>query len=519
MAEPETQPTSMQPPAGRGRFVLYAATVFLASAVLLVLEIAAGRLIAPYVGVSLYTWTSIIGVILAGLSVGNWLGGMWADRGGGDGAAGVSLLLSSIAALLVLLMLTLVAPAIQASQLSLLGASFLFVACLFFLPALMLGIVTPLLTTLALKGDSRPGHVVGSMHAMAALGSIVGTFVTGYWLVQYFGTRNVILMAAALLALLAAPFLVRSHRRLIMLISIPAAGVVIATNARGGFENPCHEESQYYCIRVEDASRDVPFGQARDLVLDHLLHGTNHETEPGMLVAPYAHLIDELVLGYLGADAATARYFFAGGGAYTLPRAVRELAPEASVTVAEIDPLVTDTAEKQLYVSTDGMRVLHMDARVALQGLDGERFDVIVGDVYQDVAVPYHLTTREFAALAKARLAPDGVYLLNLTDAFPDPLLVKSMLKTLREQFRYVHVWIEEPPTKPTRITYVVSATDSAEPPVRLTAQRGFERQWMRATEVLAATGTPMDNLPVLTDDFVPVERLVSRLLTTELGR
>lgn len=254
-------------------------------------------------------------------------------------------------------------------------------------------------------------------------------------------------------------------------------------------------------------------------MLDHLVHGTNHETEPGMLLAPYAHLIDELVLATLGADAARARFLFAGGGAYTLPRAVRELSPQASVTVVEIDPVVTATAEERLYVSTDGMRALHTDARVALQGLDGERFDVIVGDVYQDLTVPYHLTTREFVALVKTRLSPQGLYLLNLTDVFPDPLLVKSIVKTLGEQFRQVHVWIEEPPTKPTRISFLVSATDGVEPPMRITAQRGFERHWVRATEVLVATGTPMDDLPVLSDDFVPVERLVGRLLTTELGR
>lgn len=520
MVDPEVNPARVGRPPGRGRLAFYAAIVFLSSAVLLVLEITAGRLIAPYVGVSLYSWTAIIGVILAGLSVGNWLGGVWADRGGDDGAAGMSLLLSSLAALLVLLMLTLVAPAIQASGLSLLGASFLFVACLFFLPALMLGIVTPLLTTLALVGHDRPGHVVGTMHAMAALGSIVGTFVTGYWLVQYLGTRNVILMAAALLALLAVPFLVRARRRrLSALMVIPAAALIVATDARGGFDNPCHRESQYYCIRVEDASSEAPFGVARDLVLDHLVHGTNHETEPGMLLSPYSQLVDELVLGYLGAEAETARFFFAGGGAYSIPRAVRALAPEASVTVAEIDPLVTGTAEEHLFVSTKGMRVIHTDARVALAELDGERFDVIIGDVFQDVAIPYHLTTAEFAALVKSRLAPEGVYLLHLADAFPDPLLIKSVLKTLRGQFRHVHVWLERPPTEPTRITYVISATDSVEPPRRLRAQRGFERVWFRVTEVLTATGTPMDDIPVLTDDFVPVERLVSRLLTTDLGR
>ncbi|MEW7981963.1 MAG: hypothetical protein G8D28_09635 [gamma proteobacterium symbiont of Phacoides pectinatus] len=89
--------------ASRRRIHWYAFTIFLSSAFLLVLvlEMVAGRLIAPYVGVSLYTWTSVIGVILAGLSLGNWIGGVWADRGGGERGAGLVLLASSLASLAV----------------------------------------------------------------------------------------------------------------------------------------------------------------------------------------------------------------------------------------------------------------------------------------------------------------------------------------------------------------------------------------------------------------------------------
>jgi len=509
--------SSAQARGPRARLVLYGATVFLASGVLLVLEITAGRLIAPYVGVSLYTWTSVIGVILAGLSLGNWLGGVWADRGASELAAGVTLLLAGLASIAVLLVLTAVAPAIQRSELGLLEASFLFVLSLFFVPALLLGIPTPLLTTLALRLDARSGHVVGRMHALAALGSIAGTFVAGYWLIQYFGTRMVTVFSGGLLLVLAIPFLPRRAGALVPAALVVAAIGLLFTSAAGGLDNPCHRESQYYCIRVEDATSDVPFGRARALVLDHLLHGINHESEPGMLVAPYVHLIDELVLGYLGRDAASARYFFAGGGAYTHPRAVRALGLDARVTVAEIDPAVTRTARDELYVVLDGMRVIHADARVALMRLDGERFNVVIGDVYQDLAVPYHLTTLEFARLVRQRLEPDGVYLLNVVDAHPDPLLVKSLVKTLRREFRHVHLWLESVPSGRQRVTYVISATDSFEPPRLLAAQRGFERRWQRVTDRIL--GTPIAKLPVLTDDFVPVERLVSRLLLTELGR
>ena len=560
--------------------ILYGIAVFVSSAVTLVLEITAGRLIAPYVGVSIYSWTSIIGVVLAGLSLGNWLGGAWADRGranhdaipganrdavhganhdaipgadrdavhgtnrdaipGADrdavhgtnrdaipGAdhdalhgAGLVLVAAALASLGVLLVLTFVAPAVMAAELSPMSGAFVLALSLFFVPAVLLGVITPLLTTLALRHGTRPGRVVGSMHALAALGSIAGAFAAGFWLIQHLGTRHILILCAAVLLLLAAPFLLR--RRGAGALALGMAGALLVgwiTEARGGFLNPCTTESQYYCIRVEPASADVPFGEARALVLDHLVHGISHATEPGMLASPYVHLTDELVLGYLGSEAAGARYFFAGGGAYTHPRAVKALTPGASITVAEIDPAVTETAARELYFDGTGMRILHTDARMALRRLGGERFDVVVGDVVHDLAAPSHLLTREYAGLVKSRLEPDGLYVLNVIDAWPDPLLVKSLLNTLRGHFRHVHVWLEALPDAPVRETFILSATDRFEPPRSVTAQRGFERRWIRVTHHLESSGAPLDTLPVLTDDFVPVERLIGRLTFTGLGR
>ncbi len=499
--------------------LLYGGAIFISSAVTLVLEITAGRLIAPYVGVSIYSWTSIIGVVLAGLSLGNWLGGEWADRGGADRGAGLVLVGAAMASLGVLAVLTIVAPIIMTSELSLLSGAFALAASLFFVPSVLLGVITPLLTTLALRRSEQLGRIVGSMHALAALGSIAGTFASGFWLIQYLGTRNILILCTVTLLLLSIPFLIRRSPGAL----VGGIALVLLTggisHARHGFLNPCTKESQYYCIRVEPASDEVPFGEARALVLDHLLHGISHSTEPGMLVSPFVHLTDELVLGYLGPEAVNARYFFAGGGAYTLPRAVKALTPEASVTVAEIDPAVTETAAEALYLDRTGMRILHTDARMALHRLAGEQFDVVVGDVVHDVAMPWHLLTREYSALVKSRLASDGLYVLTVIDGYPDPLLVKSIVKTLREQFRYVHVWLGDLPLVPVRETFILTATDRFDPPRTITALRGFERQWTRVTHQLESNGTALDMLPVLTDDFVPVERLVGRLMFTELGR
>ncbi|MET0064743.1 MAG: fused MFS/spermidine synthase [Candidatus Thiodiazotropha sp.] len=500
------------------KIALYALTVFLSSALLLVLEVVAGRLIAPYVGVSLYTWTSVIGVILGGLSLGNWLGGVWADRNAGEAAVGYTLIGSALATLGIPLILTLVAPGIQNAEWSLLSSSLLLVLALFFVPALLLGIVTPILTTLALQLSSRTGHIVGMMHALAAVGSIFGTFLTGFWLIQIFGTHTVILSAAVTLALLALPLLRGRRLRAIPGLAVIAAILLTLTGTRHGLDSPCDRESAYFCIRVVEEPWDLPPGQLKSMVLDHLLHGSNHSEDARVLVAPYVQLMDELTLRHF-ADRSPGAFFFIGGGAYTLPRAVSTLYPEAEVTVAELDPVVTEVAAQQLFLETRGMRIQHEDARVALERLPQERFDVIVADAFHDIAIPPHLVTREMAELVAGRLSADGIYLLNIVDAFPDARLVKSMLKTLREVFPSVEVWLDRIPDAPTRATYVLSAAQRDDTPEQITAQRGLARSWLKVTGAVLATGTPLADLPILSDDHVPVERLMANLFLTPLGQ
>ena len=176
------------------------------------------------------------------------------------------------------------------------------------------------------------------------------------------------------------------------------------------------------------------------MVLDHLVHGINYRHWPDSLFTPYVHLMDELVRQYLGDRAGHARYFFAGGGAYTSPRAVKAHSPQASITVSEIDRDVTQVAQQRLFVNTDGMNILHMDARMALASLPDNALDVVVGDVFTDVVVPYHLLTSEYNELVKRKLQEHGLYVLNVVDIPDDPRLLKSMYKTLSTVFSYVGI-------------------------------------------------------------------------------
>ncbi|NBC49422.1 MAG: hypothetical protein GVY22_15905 [Gammaproteobacteria bacterium] len=540
---PSTLLTPASPPDRHRRLLLigYGATVFLSSALLLVLEIVAGRLAAPYVGVSLYTWTAIIGVILAGLSLGNWLGGLWADGGANARSAGVVLAAAGLYCLIALLAIDPLGAALQGAGVSLLGASFAFAAGLFFVPAALIGIVTPLLTTLALQLDPRAGHVVGRMHALAAVGSILGTFVAGWLLVQFLGARLVVLVSGLLLLALGLPFL-RGIARWRWWVLTATALLAAGFGLRSALASSCDRESSYFCMRVVDQSNLAPFGEARGLVLDHLLHGINHRQDPALLIAPYVHALDELAYAHFGEDYdAGLRWFFAGGGAYSLPRALTVLSPRSEILVAELDPQVTQLAEEALFLDPSALRIVHRDARLALraagQGPPSDsaadrplarsagrsparpplRFDVIVGDVFHDVAIPQHLVTREFAALVKSKLTPDGLYVMNVVDAFPDPRLLKSIAKTLAIEFRRVDLWMEGVPADP-RVTFVVTASNGPRLPRTVTARTGPPRAWSRMTEDILAYGTDPDELPILTDDYAPVERLIADLLIGEDG-
>jgi spermidine synthase len=164
------------------------------------------------------------------------------------------------------------------------------------------------------------------------------------------------------------------------------------------------------------------------------------------------------------------------------------------------------------------MEILHTDARAALTRLGDRRFDVVIGDAFHDIAVPYHLVTLEFARLVASRLEPGGLYALNLVDAFPDAKLVKALVKTLGGAFERVRVWLDRIPEAPTRVTYVISA-GSRDTPEVIEARRGLRRRWLDVTEPLLGSGTPVAALPLLTDDRAPVERLLAELFLSPLGR
>jgi predicted MFS family arabinose efflux permease len=175
--------------------------VFIASGCTLVLELVAGRIMAPFVGVSIQTWTTVIGIVLAGISLGNYLGGVLADRRGSDRTLGLLLAAGGLASLAVLPLASGLGPLTPRSY-PLVVRIVLLTTLLFFAPSLLLGMVTPVAIRSALDDLAGAGKVVGRMYAASTAGSLAGAFLTGFVLVAYFGTRSIILSVGLTLIVL-----------------------------------------------------------------------------------------------------------------------------------------------------------------------------------------------------------------------------------------------------------------------------------------------------------------------------
>ncbi len=504
----------------------YGAAFFVASAGALVMEITAGRLLAPYVGMSLYSWTAIIAVVLAGLSLGNWCGGYLSERPAEHQASwiGLAFALAAASSLLSLILLRQLSGPILGLGLgtvpSVLAISFV----AFFLPAFFPGLVGPPLTRRAIAlAPGREGRALGQMFALGTLGAIAGTLASGYLFIAWLGSTGTVLAIGAIYAVPAVVFLASGRRQnaragtapLAFLVALIAGLVVLGTRS-GAFVSPCDRESSYYCIRVFDAEPRTGRPSAT-LVLDHLGHGVNDRATPDYFWSGYIELTDLVIRARLGGREDFSAYFI-GGGAYTLPRGWQARYPEAALTVAEIDPEVTRTAQDRLWLDPAALRILHQDARVALTrgpgARSGARYDVIIGDAFRDISVPAHLVTREFAQVVRDNLNPQGSYALTVIDEPRRTRFLFSVARTLFQVFPVVEVWAEVAQLRQAgRITYLVVAGDAPSPAGRIDSRIDLDRAWVRWPASDLEPRVMASDSPVLTDDYAPVDRLLGALL------
>lgn len=494
------------------RHAAYGIALFLASACGLALEIAAARLLAPYLDMSLHIWTAIISVVVAGFAAGNWIGGRLAgpavDEIAGRRRMAFLLGTTTLTTLVALPLLRSLGSyaSLSTSLLSVFGLT----ALLFLVPSIFIGTVSPLLAKMAV--DVEPpsaGRTIGRMYALGVAGAILGTVAAGYLLIPVMGAINTVILLTLVEGVLALGFALTARPNRAAAAALVALSLGVGTWGIkiGAFRSTCTVESSYYCITM--LPEHDPGGRVvMSLFLDRAEHSTNVRDEPAYLYWPYAHFLDEMLTAR---DKAAPRVFYLGGGGFTLPRALLARDPGATIVVAELDPAVSQAAMDHMWVTLDPrMEVIHGDGRLTLEELPPvPAFDAMVGDAYRNLQVPPHLVTHEFLRAVRARLKSDGFFAMNLIDARVRPLLLFSTIKTLRLDFPVVEVWLDEnEPWYARSVSYLVIAGTEPTGTDRLQAQRGPDHVWKRLPADQIDAQMRATHPVVLTDDYSPVERL-----------
>jgi spermidine synthase len=530
MATVENGGRAKAPGAGDHRlaWLLLNGTVFLSSCCVMVIELVAGRMVARHLGTSIYTWTSVIGVILAGLALGNYVGGRIADRYPARPTLCLLFALASATCVGITIANGLVGDWQSLWRLSWPLRVALHVSLVFFLPAALLGTISPVVARMALGLGRATGHTLGSVYAWGVIGSIVGTFATGFFLISVMGTQRIVWVVATVLALTALAYLPRSRR------AWSWAGVVIAAAllANGPWSwaesageslslRPAvdpdvlySEESRYSHVEVR---RHPGTDDLRGLFLDRLLHTRVSMEDPLKDHYGYVSMFVELTHLRPSADRPPSTLTIGGGG-YVLSRYLQTTWPGQTHDVVEIDPAVTRASRAALGLpERTGFRILHEDGRVFVNrragavrsGAASPEYDVAYVDAVVDFAVPHQLTTVEFFAGLRTLIAEDGIVLVNLMDMPSNGRLLGAMIRTLEQVFPRVEVFLEGDLSRlagDSRTTFVVWAGPSE-------IDSGFDSRAGRSTaqrldetdRIAFARGAV-----VLTDEHAAVEQLIA---------
>ena len=473
---------------GRVPAPLATALVVLTSAAVLVLEVLVVRLVAPYVGLTLETYTAAIGVALAAIAAGAALGGRLADAVDPRRWLGPATALGGVLVLLA-------RPTVFAVGDGFRGTGPVGCVVLVLLAvgpaALVLSAVPPGVVKLALRALDETGATVGRLSALGTLGALAGTFLTGFVLLSAAPTSTLLLLTGLVLVVVGVAVAVLLRRWSAQPLLAVLAAAVVGVGALLGVDGPCEVQTRYYCADVV-ADPERPSG--RTLVLDGLRHSYVDLDDPAHLEFAYTRRIGE-VLAAQPHGPLDVLHLGLGGG--TVPRHLAAVRPGSRSTVLEVDPEVVELDRERLGLRTGPeLEVVVGDARTGIADLPSDAFDVVVGDAFGSLTVPWHLATREMAEQVRRVLRPGGTYVLNVID-YPPLAFAEAETATLADVFAHVTLLADADVLAGDAGGNLILVASDAEPPV--------------GEDGAAFAG----DAQVLTDDDAPVDQLMNPYAAT----
>jgi len=511
------------------------------------MEIAASRVLAPFFGNSLFVWGSLIGIVLAGLAIGYWAGGILADRWPEPRLLAAVM---GIGALGVLAIPILDGPVLEAivewdpgPRLNPLLAAI----ALFGFPSIVLAGVAPIAVRLHARSLTTLGQTAGRLFAISTAGSIAGTFATAFWLIPEFGTDQLLGIAAA--ALFATAALFSLSQRLVVTAALAVAGTVLAGTAAvalapetGGTIAEAQAQNWSPLYRRAGSVRGQSPPDVSGLTLRyakdtryHRLTVADDQTnrylrfdntyQSGMpLARPFGTSFQysdyfHLALAYKP-DLRDILFIGLGGG--SSPKRLWRDFSDLRIQAVELDPVVVDVAYRFFELPRDTRLDVAVDDGRRYLDRDDRKWDAIMIDAFFADAIPFHLFTAEFMELVHSKLNPGGVVITNTIGSITgdSSKLFRSVYRTYRTAFPTVLVHPVKLPGDggdDSIRNLMLLATDQAAPSKPFLNQRWREirADSNGAPDLTKAIRDRRDapvsvvGVPTLTDDYAPTDALL----------
>ncbi len=420
-------------------------TVFVCGALVMIFEIVGSRILAPFIGTSTYIWTSLIGIILASLSLGYWVGGRLADRHP-DARVLASVIFAAGGLIAVAILVKDVLLSVIASASINIEFKALLAALLLFAPAsVCLGFVTPFAVRLRMTTVETTGQTVGRLYALSTVGSIAGTFAAGFFLIPFVGSvRTLYFIAASLIviSLLLVPLaLSKMNIAAVLLFAIAVTASEANSYIQRTYSDLRDIDTEYSRIQIFKTT-DLNTGkQIRALATDPFFVQSAAFFDSDELVLDYAryyHLIRHFKPGFEDT-------LIIGGAGYSFPKEYLRTYQTARIDVVEIDPQMTAIAREYFRMKDDPrMNIIHEDGRMFINRAHTGKYDAVLMDAFGSLfSVPTHLTTVEAVRNIHRILKNDGIVIFNLGAAITGEgsKFLQAELLTYRQVFQNVFLF------------------------------------------------------------------------------
>lgn len=476
-------------------------TVFTCGAMVMIWELVGSRVLGPYLGTSIYVWTSLIGVIMGSLSLGYWYGGKLADRNANFKNLSSIIFAAGIFIIIINVFKEDVMNSVIMVNADLSTRSLIASILIFFIPSTFLGMVSPYAAKLKISDLKNSGATIGNLYALSTLGSIVGTFMAGYWLIPSFGTQKIIYAIGIILVVNAILLSLKNHLFFKTSIFLIVLGLALISPKNLDNKLVADIDSMYSRIWVYETTYGTENKKIRALLTD------SESIQSAMFLDS-----NELVFDYTKYYRLSSYYnknikdaLVIGGAGFSYPKDFLNKFPEANLDVVEIDPKMTEIAKKYFNLEDNPrLTIYHEDGRVFLNSTT-KKYDAIYVDAFSSITVPYQLTTFEAINNMKKALQPDGVIIVNTISSIDGQYnkFFVSEYKTFKACFSQVKVFpIMYPVDTYKRQNIILVATNSTEidtgtssdPEINLFLSREWKKQ------VYDLNGI------ILTDDYAPVD-------------